>query len=87
MTLTGSIVVFVVTWWLILFMVLPFGVRSQWEDGEVVDGTPDGAPVAHNLPRKLLITTGISIAVFALIWLAVEFNVLGIDRAATWGIN
>lgn len=87
MSITGSIVVFVVTWWLVLFMVLPFGVRGQWEEGEVAEGTPSGAPIAANLPKKMLITTGISVALFALIWLAVEFNVLGIDRGATWGVS
>ena len=36
----GSIIaIFFVVWWIVLFAVLPFGVRTQEEEGEVVLGT------------------------------------------------
>ena len=34
-----------ILWWVVLFAVLPFGVRSQDESGEVEAGTDPGAPV------------------------------------------
>ncbi|MDE2017200.1 MAG: DUF1467 family protein, partial [Hyphomicrobiales bacterium] len=35
------------TWWIVLFAVLPFGVRSQHEAGETpAPGVDPGAPVA-----------------------------------------
>ena len=33
-------------WWIVLFLTLPFGVRSQHEDGGGAPGTDPGAPVA-----------------------------------------
>ncbi|MCD7060914.1 DUF1467 family protein [Pelagibacterium xiamenense] len=49
--------VYFVIWWLCLFMVLPFGVRGQHEDGAVTDGTEPGAPIKPFLWQKLLAAT------------------------------
>ncbi len=68
MTLTGGLAVYFVIWWTVLFAVLPFGVRSQAEAGEVSDGTDPGAPQAPALLRKALITTVIAAIVFAGVW-------------------
>ena len=54
MTFVGGIVIFVISWWMCLFTVLPIGVRGQHEEGDVVDGTEEGAPVQHMLPKKML---------------------------------
>ncbi len=68
MTVTGGLAVYFVIWWVVLFAVLPFGVRSQSESGEVARGTEPGAPVVPGLVRKALITTVLAAAVFALVW-------------------
>ena len=42
---TGSwVAIYFVIWWVTLFAVLPFGVRSQREAGEVVRGTDPRRP-------------------------------------------
>ena len=82
MGITGSIVVFVVIWWLVLFMTLPFGVRGQWEDGKVDQGTDPGAPQTHGLGKKALITTGIAVVLWAIVWAGVYFDVLGLKDGA-----
>lgn len=69
MTVTGGLAVYFVIWWVVLFVVLPFGVRSQSESGEVARGTEPGAPVVPGLVRKALITTVLAAAVFALVWI------------------
>ncbi len=62
----GSIVaIYFVVWWTMLFAVLPFGVRSQVESGEVIPGTEPGAPVAPNLLRKALWTSIVAAPVAA----------------------
>ena len=57
MNLVGGIVVFLISWWICLFAVLPIGVRGQFEEGEVDDGTEEGAPVSHMMPKKALWAT------------------------------
>jgi len=60
-----AIAIFVTIWFTVLFAVLPFGIRSQHEDGDFVPGTDPGAPVAPRLLVKALWTTVISAGVFA----------------------
>ncbi|KAB7739292.1 DUF1467 family protein [Parvibaculum sedimenti] len=70
MTWTAGIAIYLVVWWTILFLVLPFGVRSQHEETTPsVEGTDPGAPVAPMLVRKALVTTVIA----ALVWLLVAY--------------
>jgi predicted secreted protein len=65
MPVTIAIAVFFLIWWIVLFAVLPWGVRSQQEGGEVVPGTDPGAPTIPRLGRKLLWTTIVSAVIFA----------------------
>ena len=51
---------------MVLFAVLPWGVRSQQESGEVAPGTDPGAPAVHLVWRKLLWTTVIAAVVFGI---------------------
>ena len=53
---TGFAVYFII-WWLSLFVVLPFGVRTQEEEGSVTPGTDPGAPVRARFAFKLLANT------------------------------
>lgn len=70
MTIVGGLALYFVIWWTVLFAVLPFGVRSQAEAGEVTEGTEPGAPVLPGLRRKALITSLIAAVVFAIVWYA-----------------
>ncbi|MEL6568037.1 MAG: DUF1467 family protein [Pseudomonadota bacterium] len=68
MTLTGAIVFFVIFWWLSFFIVLPIGVRGQFEDGPVQEGTEEGAPSNPMIRKKALWATygavGLTITLF-----------------------
>ena len=57
MTISGAVVVFVLSWWISFFAVLPIGVKGQWEDGSTIPGTEEGAPKHHMLPKKALWAT------------------------------
>ena len=59
-----AVAIYFVMWWIVLFAVLHFGVRSQEEGGAVEPGTDRGAPMAPLILRKSLWTTGISAALF-----------------------
>jgi predicted secreted protein len=65
MPLTTALAVFFLIWWIVLFAVLPFGVRRQDDDGEIAPGTDPGAPALPDLRRKLLWTTLVSVVIFA----------------------
>ena len=67
MTWFGTAVIFVIVWWLILFMVLPFGATPP---DEVEPGTAPSAPAKPRLAVKMAITTALAAAATALIvWL------------------
>ena len=65
MSITGAIVLFATTWFLVFFMVLPVRFVSQGDAGEVTPGTPAGAPAGHVVARKAKITTFIAFGVWA----------------------
>lgn len=60
-----GIALYFTIWWVVLFAILPFGVRSQHEDGEMPEGTDPGAPVAPRMGIKMLWTTVVSAIVWA----------------------
>lgn len=62
-----AVAVYFTTWWIVLFAVLPFGVRSQEEGDDIVPGSDPGAPLLPRLAVKALWTTGLSAVVFAVI--------------------
>ena len=65
MPITTAVAIFFLIWWVVLFAVLPWGVRSQHEGGEISPGTDPGAPAIPHLKRKLLWTTLVSALIFA----------------------
>jgi predicted secreted protein len=67
-------------WWIVLFVTLPFGVRSQHEDGGGAPGTDPGAPVVTGMGRKLIWTTVLSAVVFGLGTWAYDAGLLDVER-------
>lgn len=57
MSLVGGIVIFCISWWMCLFVVLPIGVRGQFEDGDIPEGTEEGAPAEPMLAKKAIWAT------------------------------
>ncbi len=51
------IVIYVIVWWLILFIILPFGVQR---DENIIDGNDPGAPKNPMLKKKIFITSIVS---------------------------
>ena len=61
------IAIFFIVWWLCLFLVLPFRVRNQVDEGAWVQGSERGAPALARLWPKLLVTTLLAGVVTALL--------------------
>jgi predicted secreted protein len=83
-TISTAFAIYFVIWWIVLFLTLPFGVRSQHEDGgganQMIPGTDPGAPIVTGMGRKLIWTTIISAIIFAVAWLAYNAGLLNIER-------
>ncbi len=67
MTITAALVLFAVIWFLTLLVVLPIRIKTQGDLGDVVPGTHAGAPEVHHMKKKLWITTGVTVILWALI--------------------
>lgn len=67
MNLTGGIVLFAVIWFLTFFIALQIRPTSQADAGEIVPGTPAGAPANLNLKRKVVATTMIAVILWSVI--------------------
>jgi predicted secreted protein len=65
MTFTTALAAFFLIWWVSLFAVLPWGIRSQHEGGEMAPGTDPGAPTSFRLGQKLLWTTAVAVVIYA----------------------
>jgi predicted secreted protein len=73
-TLPLALAIYVTIWWIVLFAVLPLGVRSTEEAGEEpVAGADPGAPAAPQLAKKAGLTTIIAAVIFGLVTLAAKF--------------
>jgi predicted secreted protein len=79
-SISTALAIYFVLWWVVLFVTLPFGVRSQHEAGEGAPGTDPGAPVASQMGRKLIWTTLISAVIFGIAMLAYDAGYLNIER-------
>jgi predicted secreted protein len=74
---TSALAIYFVIWWVVLFAVLPFGIKNSAETGEaVVDGNDAGAPIAHGLAWKAVVTTALATVVFAFVYWALTNDVL-----------
>jgi len=79
-TISTGFAIYFVLWWIVLFLTLPFGVRSQHEDDEAAPGTDPGAPIMARMGRKLIWTTLISAVIFAVAMLAYNAGYLNVER-------
>jgi len=56
--------VYFIVWWMTLFAVLPFGLRTQAEANEVVPGSVESAPARFRGGRVVLTTTIVSALIY-----------------------
>jgi len=75
MGITGSIIVYVMIWWIIFFSILPVGIISNKEVfRDSIEGTDPGAPKNPKIGKKFLITTIITSILFIMIYYIVELG-------------
>ncbi|MEA1942850.1 MAG: DUF1467 family protein [Pseudomonadota bacterium] len=83
----NGLVVFLIVWWLVIFTMLPIGVRSQEEDADVVEGTEPGAPVAPMLMKKAWWTTVITSCIWIVYYVITESGLVAqlMPTDGAWG--
>jgi len=80
MSWVSIIAIYFVVWWVMIFAVIPFGMRTQAEEGEIVPGSVASAPVRPMLVRKAIWTSIVSAIVVFGLW--VLFDVYGVTIAS-----
>lgn len=76
MGIVSGILVFIVLWWMVFFMVLPWGVEPIKQHSK---GLQTGAPQNHRLLFKAIITTVVSTVIFYLLYLYVPSDMMQWD--------
>ena len=75
----ATVVTFLLVWWLVLFMVLPFGAKPP---DEVEPGMATSAPAKPRIALKFLITTAIALVVTALILWLIDSGLIRLQPSA-----
>jgi predicted secreted protein len=78
MAFGSALALYFVIWWITLFMVLPFGVRSQLEAGEVTEGSEPGAPASVRFARIAAINSVLAFVVLLAFWAIYVENVFNL---------
>ncbi len=80
MTIAFAIAIYLIIWWMVLFAMLPIGVRTQAEEGR---GRRRGPPKARRtvpqLLAKIVATTVVASVVFAVVYLIVAHHLITLD--------
>lgn len=77
MDLAWTLSLYFITWWMVLFAILPLGVRSHHDEGTTPGAGHDpGAPVNPNLKKKAITTSWVTAIIIAIVWIIARFNLV-----------
>ena len=80
MNLPTILAIYFIIWWVTLFAVLPFGIKSQRESADgAVPGTDPGAPAMHVMWRKVLWTTLIASIISGILYFVYVNDLLPLE--------
>ena len=85
MSVTSAFVLFAVIWFLTFLIVIPFKIKTQGDIGVVLKGTQAGAPEVHDLRKKAIITTGVSLILWLLITILIVSEIVTIEDIDLFG--
>ena len=78
MSITGSLIIFVLIWWIIFFSLLPIDVDRKHK--EMVEGVDKGSPENPKIIRKIIYTTIITSFIFIGIFMLVKYDYFNLRR-------
>ena len=85
MSVTSAFVLFAVIWFLTFLIVIPFRIKTQGDLGVVLKGTQAGAPEVHDLRKKAIITTGVSLILWLSITILIVSEIVTIEDIDLFG--
>ncbi len=68
MSISEVFVVYVISWWMVLFMVLPFGIKRV-DPATLLPGQDPGSPAKGRMVLKLVITSAIALVILGIYYL------------------
>ena len=74
MSIGSGLAIYFLIWWVMLFTMLPLKIRSQYDAGSVVPGSEGAAPVLPRMKLKLILTTLISLVIFAAVFMIMKYK-------------
>ena len=78
MSITGSLIIFVLIWWIIFFSLLPIDVDRKHK--EMVEGADKGSPENPKIIKKIIYTTVITSIIFIGIFMLVKYDYFNLRR-------
>ena len=76
MSITGSLIIYVLIWWIVFFALLPIDVNREKKDN--IKGIDPGAPENPKIIKKFVYSTLITSIIFIIIFLLVKYEYLNI---------
>ena len=73
MTITASIVLFAIFWFILLFVTLPLKIKTQQETGKQTPGTPPSAPEDPQIKTKMLWVTVVAFCLWIIAMVSIYF--------------
>ena len=81
MSITGSLIIFVLIWWIIFFSLLPIDVDRKHK--EMVEGVDKGSPENPKIIKKIIYTTILTSIIFIGIFMLVKYDYLNLRKLIT----
>lgn len=69
----SGVVAFILIWWLVLFMVLPWGNNPEEKTEK---GNATSAPAKPRILLKFMVTTGISVVLWSILYILVSMDIV-----------
>ena len=73
MTITASLVLFAIFWFILLFVTLPLKIKTQQETGKQTPGTPPSAPEDPQIRTKMLWVTVVAFFLWIIAIVSIYF--------------
>ncbi len=76
MDIFTAIASYIIIWWISLFLVIPIGLKTQEEAGEIVKGSVKSAPANLQIKKKMLWASILAFVFWSILIILNIFNIV-----------